>query len=130
MNFLCALGRLLFSLIFIAAAPRHFSHEGIDHARALGVPMANLLVPVSGVLGLLGGTSVAIGLKARWGAWTLILFLLPVTLWMHAFWRLGDPAAIHVQTAMFVKNLSMLGGALLIAHFGAGTFSIDALRNR
>lgn len=130
MNLLCPLGRLLFSLIFIAAAPRHFSHEGIEHARSLGVPVAMLLVPASGVLALLGGISVAIGLKAKWGAWALILFLLPVTLWMHAFWRLSDPVAIHIEGAMFAKNLSILGGALLIAYFGAGSFSIDELRNR
>jgi uncharacterized membrane protein YphA (DoxX/SURF4 family) len=89
-----------------------------------------LLVPVSGVLALVGGISVAIGLKAKWGAWALITFLVPVTLWMHAFWRLSDPAAIHIQSAMFAKNLSMLGAALLISQFGAGSFSIDALRNR
>jgi uncharacterized membrane protein YphA (DoxX/SURF4 family) len=44
---------------------------------------------------------------------------------MHAYWKLSDPTAIHVQSAMFAKNISMLGAALLIAQFGAGTFSID-----
>lgn len=130
MNFLSPLGRLLFSLIFITAAPRHFTHEGIEHAMSLGVPAAVLLVPLSGVLAFAGGISIAIGLKAKWGAWALIVFLLPVTLWMHAFWRLSDPAAIHIQSGMFAKNLSMLGAALLIAQFGAGSFSIDSLRNR
>jgi putative oxidoreductase len=30
---------------------------------------------------------------------------------------------------MFMKNVSMLGGALLIAYFGAGPFSFDARRS-
>jgi putative oxidoreductase len=125
MKFLFPFGRILFSLIFITAAPRHFTHEAIRHAAALGVPAAGILVPISGVLAFVGGLSVATGYKARWGAWALIGFLAPVTLWMHAYWRLSDPAAIHIQQAMFGKNLAMLGAALLISQFGAGPFSID-----
>jgi len=76
-------------------------------------------------MALLGGLSVATGFKARWGAWMLVAFLLPVTLIMHAYWRLHDAGSIHIQNAMFSKNLSMLGAALLIAYFGAGPISID-----
>jgi len=43
---------------------------------------------------------------------------------MHAFWTLHDPASIHIQQAMFAKNLSMLGAALVIASLGAGPLSI------
>ena len=125
MKFLFPLGRVLFALIFITAAPRHFTHEGIQHAASLGVPFAGVLVPLSGVMALAGGLSVAAGYKARWGASVLILFLGLVTWWMHGFWRLNDPVAIHVQQAMFAKNLSMLGAALLISQFGAGPISID-----
>jgi putative oxidoreductase len=125
MKFLFPLGRVLFAVIFILAAPRHFSHEGIQDAVKHGVVLAAILVPLSGVLALAGGVSVALGYKARWGAWALVGFLIPVTLLMHAFWRLSDPVAIHVQTAMFFKNLSMLGGALLISQFGAGPISVD-----
>jgi len=125
---LSPLGRILFAAIFVLAAPRHFSHEGIAHAAAHGVPMASILVPLSGVMALVGGLSVILGVKARVGAWLLIAFLVPVTLWMHAFWKLSDPALMNTQRAMFVKNISMLGAALYIAHFGAGRFSIDAAR--
>jgi putative oxidoreductase len=125
MKLLFPLGRVLFALIFIVGAPRHFTHEGIQDAVSKGVPAAAILVPLSGVLALAGGLSVAVGYKARWGAWALIGFLIPVTWWMHGFWRLSDPAAIHIQNSMFAKNLSMLGAALLISQFGAGAISID-----
>jgi putative oxidoreductase len=118
-------GRVLFSLIFITAAPRHFTHAGIQHAADLGVPFAAIFVPLSGVLAIAGGLSVAIGYRTRWGAWALITFLVPVTLWMHAYWHLSDPSAIHIQQSMFAKNLSMLGAAILIAHFGAGPVALD-----
>jgi putative oxidoreductase len=125
MCYLVPIGRILFAMIFVTAAPRHFTHEGAQHAAALGLPAAGLLVPISGVMALRGGLSVAPGYKMRWGAWLLVAFLVPVTLTMHAFWRLQDPAAIHVQQAMFEKNLSMLGAAFLLAQFGAGPISID-----
>ena len=130
MRILFPVARLLFAVIFIAAAPRHFTHEGILHAADVGVPLAKLLVPVSGVMALAGGLSVALGWRARWGAWALIAFLIPVTAMMHAFWRHADPAAFHIQQAMFMKNLSMLGAALLVAQFGAGPISIDDLKQR
>jgi putative oxidoreductase len=73
---------------------------------------------------------VAIGYRARMGAWLIVLFLVPVTLTMHAFWAVHDPQMAQLQQAMFMKNLSMLGGALLVAYFGAGPLSIDARRRR
>ena len=125
MRFLVLAGRILFALIFVTAAPRHFSREGIEHAAQLGAPLAGLLVPISGVLALAGGLSIALGYKARWGAWSLVAFLLPVTFIMHAFWRFQDPVLAHTQQAMFAKNISMLGAALMIAYFGSGPLSID-----
>jgi putative oxidoreductase len=125
MRYLVLSGRVLFALIFITAAPRHFSSEGIQHAAQLGVPLAKLLVPISGVLALGGGLSVALGYKARLGAWALVAFLVPVTFMMHGFWRLSDPVLVHTQQALFAKNISMLGAALMVAYFGSGPISID-----
>jgi putative oxidoreductase len=130
MKYASALGRVLFALIFVFGAPRHFTQEGIQHAATHGVFLAGVLVPLSGVLALAGGISVAIGYKARWGAWALIAFLVPVTFWMHAYWELSDPAQIHIQTSMFFKNLSMLGAGLMISYFGAGPVSIDRRMGR
>ena len=42
MRYLVLAGRILFSLIFITAAPRHFSTEGILHAAQLAFPLARL----------------------------------------------------------------------------------------
>jgi putative oxidoreductase len=56
------------------------------------------------------------------------VFLIPVTLAMHNFWAVKDPMTAQIQMAMFVKNMSMLGGALLISQFGAGPLSLDAKR--
>jgi putative oxidoreductase len=89
------------------------------------VPWANVLVPLSGILALLGGLSILFGVRARIGALLLVLFLVPVTLIMHRYWGLPDPALARLQQVQFMKNLSMLGGALLIMYFGAGPLSFD-----
>ena len=124
MRALYPLGRILFSFIFIFAAPRHFTADGIHHAAELGVPFAAICVPISGVMAFAGGLSVATGYRARWGAWLLLAFLVPVTFMMHAFWRLQDPQAIHIQQAMFAKNVAMIGAALLLTQFGSGPLSL------
>lgn len=124
MRILPLLGRILFSFIFLAAAPGHFKAGTIAFAASQGVPFAGVLVPISGVLALLGGLSVLLGFKARWGALLLVLFLVPVTLTMHRFWGLADPQQAAMQHIQFMKNAAMLGGALLIAYFGSGPFSI------
>jgi putative oxidoreductase len=49
---------------------------------------------------------------------------------MHKFWTVSDPMMAQIQMVMFMKNVSMLGGALLISHFGAGPISLDARGSR
>lgn len=125
MKYTVPLGRLLYSLIFIMASINHFSSDTIAYATGQGVPLAGIAVPLSGVMAFVGGLSIAAGYQAKWGALLLILFLVPVTFMMHAFWTIEDPMAHQMQMVMFLKNLSMLGGAILIAHFGPGPFSLD-----
>lgn len=125
MKAIVLLGRILFSLIFLVSSAGHFSAQTIQYAAAQGLPWANLLVPASGVLAAIGALSIVLGYKAQVGAWLIIVFLLPVTLIMHQFWAAGDPAMQQMQLAMFMKNISMLGAALLISYFGSGPLSID-----
>ncbi len=122
-------GRVLFSLIFVFASLGHFSHQEIAFAAQQGVPLASIAVPFSGVMALLGGLSVLLGYKAKWGAWLLVAFLVPVTLMLHHFWAVKDPMMAQMQMAMFMKNVSIMGGALLISQFGAGPLSLDSWRS-
>ncbi len=125
MQLIALLGRILFSSLFILASFGHFTANTIGFAANSGVPMAGFLVPFSGLIALLGGLSILIGFKARIGAWLIVLFLAPVTLVMHKFWGLSDPSVAYLQQIMFMKNVSLIGGALLIAYFGPGPVSFD-----
>ena len=125
MRSLVPVARLLFVALFLMSAPGHFKAQTIAYAAQQGVPFASILVPLSGLMALAGGLSVLLGWHARAGAWLLVAFLVPVTLAMHAFWAVPDPMMRQIQMALFMKNLAMLGGALLIAYFGAGPVSLD-----
>jgi putative oxidoreductase len=120
------IGRLLFSLIFLMAPMMHFTSRGVAYAASQGVPVPSFLVPFSGIIAFLGAVSIIIGFKARIGAWLIVLFLVPVSLFMHDFWNIADAMARGMQMAMFTKNMALLGGALIIAYFGSGPWSIDS----
>jgi putative oxidoreductase len=127
---LVVLGRFFFALIFLLAGANHFSKQTIGYAASQGVPLASIAVPLSGALAIAGGLSILLGYRAKLGAWLIVLFLVPVTLMMHKFWTVTDPMMAQIQMILFMKNVSMLGGALLITQFGAGPFSLDARRSR
>ncbi len=130
MNLLVLFGRILYTAVFLISVPGLFSESTVQYAAAQGVPMTGVLVPLAGVIALLGGVSILIGYKPKKGAWLLVLFLAPVTLTLHRFWDFADPAMAGLQQIHFMKNLSLLGAALLIAHFGSGPWSLDNWINR
>ena len=118
------LGRFLFALMFLMTGPAHFAKPTIAFAASQGVPLASFLVPLSGVISFLGGLSILLGYRARLGAWLIALFLVAVTP-LHNFWAVSDPMMHQLQMALFMKNVVMLGGALLITQFGSGPASLD-----
>jgi putative oxidoreductase len=124
LDYAAPLGRILYSLIFIFSMASHFRPQYVGYAASQGVPLASLAVPLSGMIAGLGGLSIALGYRAKLGAWLIVLFLVPVTLTMHRFWGLSDPQVAQLQLGMFMKNVSMLGAALLIARVGSGPLSL------
>jgi putative oxidoreductase len=124
-RYLVPVGRSLFAVIFVMASFGHFSARSIGYAASQGVPFASLLVPLSGIIALAGGLSIAFGYRAKLGAWLIVLFLVPVTFAMHRFWAVSDPMAAMMQQIMFMKNVAMLGAALILTHLGGGPCSLD-----
>lgn len=125
MRYLPLLGRVLFAAIFLMSAAGHFSSQQIAFAASQGVPMADIAVPLSGIIEGLGALSILLGYRVQWGAALLVLFLLPVTFMLHAFWAVTDPMMQQIQMVMFMKNLSMMGAAILIGVVGTGPLSLD-----
>lgn len=125
MGFITLLGRICFAAIFIVKSLEHFSKTAIDQASTAGVPAAAFLVPLAGIVAILGGLSILFGYKARLGAILLILFLIPTTFFMHQFWGQTTTFAQSMHSLCFWKNLALFGTCLMLLNFGAGPWSFD-----
>ena len=90
--------------------------ESLVNSALLWTP---LLVGISIFCLLLGGFLLFFGMKTRFGAFLLILFLIGSTLVFHAFWTLPLDEK-PLQMTMFMKNLAILGGLLTLLAFGNG----------
>jgi putative oxidoreductase len=127
---LVPMARFMFSIIFVISGFNHFTSGSISYADKMGLPMADMLVPVSGLLAIIGGISIILGYHAKIGAILLLVFLIPVTFIMHHFWTYEDPQMAQLQFIHFFKNISMIAGAILIALYGAGPVSFDHQINK
>ncbi|KAF7963563.1 hypothetical protein AWV80_08345 [Cupriavidus sp. UYMU48A] len=78
-----------------------------------GLPLASLLLVLTIVIEIGGGLTLITGWNSRWGALTLALFLVPITLIFHGFWS-ADAANFQNQLNHFLKNVSILGGMLTV----------------
>lgn len=68
---------------------------------------------------LVGSFLLIIGCNVRLGACLLILFLVPATLIVHCFWSLPAQES-PIEMVMFMKNISILGGLLVVLVMGSG----------
>ena len=117
MDVVFLVGRVLFALIFVASgfmAHLAQAREMAEYARSQGAPAPGLMVPLSGVVIIVGGLSVALGIYADLGALLLAGFAFSVGFFMHAFWREQDPQMQQNQMAHFLKNMALVGGALVL----------------
>jgi putative oxidoreductase len=117
MDFLFLIARILFVIVFIfSGATVHLLQRkaGIQYAKSYGVPMAEVGVPLTGLMAVVGGVFVALGLWGDLGALLIAGFLLLITPLMHAFWRETDPMQKQLQLVNFTKNTGLLGGALAL----------------
>lgn len=78
-----------------------------------GIPAAGMLLVATILLEIGGGLALVTGFQARLAAAALALFLVPVTLIFHGFWN-AEAAEFQNQLNHFLKNLSILGGMLVI----------------
>jgi putative oxidoreductase len=78
-----------------------------------GLPAAGLLLAITILIEVAGGLMLITGYRARLAAIVIALFLIPVTMVFHGFWS-ADAASFQNQLTQFLKNLSILGGMLLV----------------
>jgi len=124
-KFSTLIGRILLAHIFILAG---LSKLGAGYAgtqgymEAMGVP--GMLLPLVILLELGGGLALVIGHKTRLLAWALAAFSIVAAVIFHN--NLSD----QMQMILFMKNLAIAGGLLILAEHGAGFYSLDRIFRR
>lgn len=110
------IGRVVFSFFFIYSGFNHLTKLNMmaQYAGSAGVPAPTLAVAVTGLMLLGGGLSILLGVRPRWGALLLLVFLVPTSFMMHKFWGISDPMMAANQAGHFWKNMSLAGAALMI----------------
>jgi putative oxidoreductase len=86
--------------------------DNLTDCFATMIPWTPILLLVATLFELLGGLSMLLGYKDKWGATLLVLFLIPTTIIMHQFWFV-EGGAREVQLTHFLKNLAIMGGLIL-----------------
>ncbi len=125
---LLLLGRILLGMIFVESGfGKLLDFDGTaGYMAAKGMPMVPLLLVGAIAVEIGGGLSLLLGVKARLGALALFLFLIPTTLIFHKFWGL-EAAESALQQIQFLKNLSIMGGLLVVVSIGAQQPGLDTL---
>ena len=125
--YVSVVGRLLLALMFILSG---FGKLGnIEGTAAFiasgGLPAPTVLAAAVGALELFGGLALVVGYQVRLVGLALALFTVAASVVFHAWW--SAPAdQQYVTQLLFMKNISVAGGMLLISALGAGPLSIDA----
>lgn len=116
MEIILLIGRILFGGYFLMMGITHFAKNPMlaQYAASKGVPSSRLAVYVSGLLILFGGLGVILGIYVETALILIMLFLVPVSFMMHAFWSEKDPAMKMADMTNFLKNIALLGAALVI----------------
>lgn len=120
MQILFLIGRILLGGYFLYSGYNHFKNLAgmTGYAAMKKVPLARVAVIVSGVMLTLGGLAVLLNRFAILGMCLVILFLIPTTIMMHAFWKETEPNAKMMERVQFMKNLGFIGALLLLVSIG------------
>ena len=119
--------RLLLTALFLIFGwrkLRDFSGT-VSQMAQLGVPMAVVAAAVATFMELPVAFAVAVGVFTRPSALLLVFYTLGTALIGHRYWTITGADQVASMDG-FYKNLSIMGGFLLLYITGAGKYSIDA----
>ena len=116
------IARILLATIFVLAGFQKIgAYSGtVQYMEAFGLP--GFLLPFVILLEVAGGVAIIAGFLTRWSALALAGFTLIAGLVFH--FDFSD----QMQSILFMKNLAISGGLIVLAAHGAGAWSLDARR--
>lgn len=127
---LVLVGRILIAFMFMQSGYEKLTDltGTAGYIASGGLPNSTALAALTGVFELVAGLAILIGFKARWAALVLAAFTLVASFLYHRYWTAPADQQVVVQL-LFMKNMAIVGGLLVIAALGAGPASIDARKS-
>ena len=125
------LGRVALGAIFVKSGLQKLMALSAFAASlaSRGVPQSSVWAVIGATVEFVGGILIVTGLRTREASLLTVLFVIVATGISHRYWEFAD-AARRLQESQFFKNLSIIGGFLLLFATGSGRFGLDALLAR
>jgi putative oxidoreductase len=125
-NEIILLARILLMILFlISGLTKLTGFSGtVAYLGSLGVPLPVVATAIAVLMELVAATLLVIGFYTRPVAFLYALFVLGTAVIGHQFWTMDDPERTANMT-QFCKNLSIMGGLLLLGVIGPGKYSVD-----
>ena len=117
------IGRIMFSIMFIGSGIGHLmdTEGSTAYAEGKGLANAQLMVQISGACLAAGGVATLLGIWVDLALLLIAVLVLIIGFMLHAFWKETDQMAQQNEMSMFMKNLTIAGGALMgSAIYGSG----------
>ncbi|MFC4821684.1 DoxX family protein [Dokdonella ginsengisoli] len=115
---------LLTALFVISGFGKLTDYTGtVNYLTYVGAPMPSVAAAVAIAMELLVGLALLVGFRVRTLALVLLLFVAGAAIIGHPFWTM-EAAERALNQTQFLKNLSIMGGLLLLAITGAGRYAL------
>ncbi|MEQ1745670.1 MAG: DoxX family protein [Saprospiraceae bacterium] len=75
----------------------------------------------------MGGTMVLLGYRSSLGAIMLLMYWIPVTFIIHDFWTYANDVELRIHKILFMKDMAIIGGLLMLLGKGSGRYSVKRL---
>ena len=120
------IGRVLIAALFIPAGISKIGgFEGtVGYIASVGLPLATAGAIVAIVIEVVAGAALLVGYRTEPAALVLALFTLVATVLFHNFWAMPADQAF-MQQLMFMKNIAVVGGLLVVAALGGGAWAMQ-----
>ncbi|WP_297323810.1 DoxX family protein [Nitrosomonas sp.] len=116
------IARIMLGHIFLIAGLQKIGgYEGTQgYMESVGLP--GMLLPLVILVEVGGGMAIIVGWQAKLAAIALAIFTLVAAAIFH------NNFSDQMQVILFMKNIAITGGLMLLAVYGAGGYSIDNRR--
>lgn len=123
-NVILLVGRVLLSFMFIMSGLNKFADMAgtAGYISSVGLPAATVGAWVAAIVETLAGIALLIGFQTRIAALAIAAFCVVTAVFFHADF------SNQMQMIMFMKNLTIAGGVLILYVSGPGSLSVDGRR--